>query len=150
MRTLALLAMALPACASTDLQAAADVTSLLDAWHRAAAAADETAYFGAMAPDFVFLGTDMSERWDVASFRQYAHPHFAKGKAWSFRATRRAVVVRGDMAWFDEDLATEKLGGARGSGVLARAGGAWRLVQYVLSLTIPNERFDAVRKALGE
>ena len=128
----------------------AEVRAVLDAWHLAAAAADETAYFGAMAPGFVFLGTDMTERWDVKSFRDYAHPHFAKGKGWRFRATRRDVVVgdTGTVAWFDEDLATEKLGPARGSGVLVHDEAGWRLAQYVLSTTVPNDRFDAVKRAI--
>ncbi|MFO0745006.1 MAG: nuclear transport factor 2 family protein [Myxococcota bacterium] len=96
----------------------------------------------------MFLGTDASERWDVAAFRAYAHPHFAKGRAWAFHAVRRAVVdADGAHAWFDEDLATPNLGPARGSGVLVKQGGAWKIAQYNLALTIPNERFGAVKDA---
>src|SRR5215471_7908283 len=69
------------------------IGAMLDQWHAAAARADETAYFSHFAKDAVFLGTDATERWDVAAFRVYAHPYFAKGKAWSFRAVRRAVTV---------------------------------------------------------
>ena len=43
-----------------------------------------------MTDDAVFLGTDATERWDTAAFKGYAQPHFDEGKAWSFRATRRA------------------------------------------------------------
>lgn len=126
------------------------VALVLDDWHDAAAHADESRYFGHFTSDGVFLGTDATERWDVAAFRAYAHPHFARGRAWAFRAVERHVVIRdANLAWFDERLATERLGDARGSGVLVRdAGGTWRIAQYNLSLTIPNERFDAVRRLL--
>src|SRR5262245_25259972 len=67
------------------------IAATLDAWHAAAARGDEAAYFDAFSPDGVFLGTDETERWDVPAFRAYAHPHFARGKAWSFHATRRAI-----------------------------------------------------------
>jgi len=122
----------------------------LDDFHDAAARADEERYFAHFAPDGVFLGTDATERWNVAAFRAYAHPYFARGKAWSFRAARRAVTVRGDLAWFDEDLETQNLGPARGSGVLSLRGGRWLIEQYVLSITIPNERFPAVRDLLKQ
>jgi hypothetical protein len=120
----------------------------LDDFHDAAARADEERYFGHFAPQAVFLGTDATERWDVPAFRAYAHPHFAKGKAWSFRGTRRTISVRGDIAWFEEDLETANLGPARGSGVLARSGPRWLIEQYVLSIPIPNQRFREVRELL--
>ena len=100
-------------------------------------------------PAGVFLGTDARERWDVASFRAYAHPYFARGKAWSFRGMRRRVVARGDVAWFEEDLETQNLGPARGSGVLLRSGGRWLIEQYVLSVVVPNEKFKAVKELLS-
>src|ERR1700704_6387750 len=125
------------------------VASALDDFHDAAARADEGRYFAHFASGGVFLGTDATERWDVAAFRAYAHPHFAKGKAWSFRAGRRSVTVSGDRAWFDEDLETQNLGPARGSGVLSLQGGKWLIEQYVLSITVPNGRFRAVRDLLA-
>ena len=120
----------------------------LDDFHQAAAAADEERYFAHFAPGGVFLGTDASERWDVAAFRAYAHPHFARGIAWSFRAVRRRIAVRGDTASFEEDLDTQNLGPARGSGVLVRSGARWLIEQYVLSIPIPNDRFREVRELL--
>lgn len=125
------------------------VDAELDDLHQAAARADEDRYFAHFAPDAVFIGTDATERWSVAAFRAYAHPYFARGKAWTFRAIRRAVTVRGELAWFDEDLETPNLGPARGSGVLSRRGGRWLVEQYVLSITVPNERMRAVRELLG-
>lgn len=124
------------------------VARVLDDWHDAAAHADEARYFGHFAEGAVFLGTDATERWTVPEFRAYAHPRFASGRAWSFHAVRRAITFTDGVAWFDEDLATERLGPARGSGVLVRSGATWKIAHYDLSIPIPNERFAAVRALL--
>jgi len=136
------------ACAHAPAAGEPGIARELDDFHAAAAAADEERYFAHFAPGGVFVGTDATERWDVPSFRAYAHPHFAKGKAWTFRGVRRRIAVRGDVAWFEEDLETQNLGPARGSGVLTWTDGRWRIAQYVLSITIPNERFRDVRELL--
>ena len=157
-RSLALsLALALPACGAASMRPThaetedrAAVVAVLDDFHDAAASSDEARYFAHFTDDGVFLGTDATERWDVTAFRAYAHPHFEAGRGWVMHATRRDVVVRGDVAWFDEDLETRNLGPARGSGVLERgADGAWRVAQYNLTITIPNERFAEVRALLA-
>jgi ketosteroid isomerase-like protein len=129
---------------------AVDVNRTLDDWHAAAAKADEASYFAVLADDAVFLGTDASERWNKSEFQAFARPYFAKGAAWKFRATRRAVIFNADktLAWFDEDLHTENLGDCRGSGVLRLDDGQWKIVHYNLAVTVPNERFDAVKKLL--
>lgn len=121
---------------------------MLDDWHAAASVANEARYFGHFAPYGVFLGTDGTERWTVPEFLAYARPRFAKGKAWSFHATHREITMRGDVAWFDEDLATERLGPARGSGVVVREDGVWKIAQYNLSIPIPNDRFEVARTAI--
>jgi len=128
------------------------VSSLLDRLHDAAARADEEAYFGCYTEDAVFLGTDATEHWTLAEFREYSHPFFARGRAWTFQSTRRSIYFNaaGDLAWFDEDLATENLGPARGSGVLRRVGPAdWQVVHYNLAITVPNDQFGAVRAVLS-
>lgn len=127
------------------------IESMLDAWHEAAAHAEEARYFSHFAPYAVFLGTDATERWTVPEFRVYARPRFARGKAWTMRARRRGITLvrEAGIAWFDEELETEKLGPARGTGVVVKdESGAWKIAQYSLALTIPNARFDAVRAAL--
>jgi ketosteroid isomerase-like protein len=124
------------------------ITAALDDFHDAAAHADEGRYFAHFAPDGVFLGTDASERWDVQAFRAYAHPYFARGHGWSFHGVRRRIAVRGDLAWFEEDLETKNLGPARGSGVLSFQGGRWLVEQYVLSITVPNDKMAAVKELL--
>ena len=127
----------------------AKASATLDRFHAAAAAADEATYFAFFTEGGVFLGTDAKERWTVPEFRAYAHPRFASGRSWSFKATHRELVVRGDVAWFDEDLDTTRLGRGRGSGVLVRdPQGEWKVAQYNLSIPIPNERFDEVQKII--
>jgi ketosteroid isomerase-like protein len=129
-----------------------EVGTLLDEWHKAAARADEEAYFNRLAPHSVFLGTDATERWGKEEFRKFAHPYFAKGQAWTFRAVRREVTLSPDgaVAWFDEELDTPNLGPARGSGVLVRDQGRWLIVQYNLSVPIPNAIFKDVKKLIEE
>lgn len=145
-----------PVAAGESTTSAADaeraIARELDDFHDAAAKADESRYFAHLDAGAVFLGTDATERWSVAKFRAYAHPHFAQGKAWTFHATRRAIHVdpSGKLAWFDEDLTTQNLGPARGSGVLVRTGARWLIAQYNLALTIPNERFPRVKAALTD
>ena len=142
---------AMPTPSAVERAAAVlQINRLLDDWHVAAARADEDAYFEAFDEDAVFRGTDDSERWDVPAFRKYAHPHFAAGKAWSFRPTRRAIQVSSDgkVGWFDEDLDTPNLGPARGSGVVVQRNGLWRIAHYNLSIAVPNDELDDVRKLL--
>ncbi len=127
-------------CATVNVQQeTSSVNRVVDDWHRAASAADEERYFGAMAPEFVFLGTDATERWDLASFRTFAHPYFSKGKGWTFTPRHRNVIVHGDVAWFDEALDSASYGTCRGTGVLRRIGGAWKLAHYNLTIPIPND-----------
>jgi len=120
------------------LQPVADV---LDALHLAAARADGPAYFALFAPDAVFIGTDATERWDLPAFRAYCEPYFAKGQGWTYVPKERHLAMGrwGDVAWFDERLDNAKYGETRGSGVLVHRDGRWLIVQYVLSMPVPNE-----------
>jgi hypothetical protein len=120
--------------------------------HAAAANAQEDRYLAHFGDAAVFLGTDATERWDLPAFRAFVHEHFSKGHGWTYRARRRAVAFASDdrIAIFDEDLQNDRLGPTRGTGVLARdAGGRFRILQYNLTFTIPNERVEAVQAALA-
>ncbi|MBL8679213.1 MAG: nuclear transport factor 2 family protein [Myxococcales bacterium] len=133
--------------AMPDERAAID--AVLDDWHAAAAASDLERYMRHISDQGVFLGTDATERWTKDQFRAYATRPFSERRGWSMRSTRRAVMVRGDVAFFDEDLDAVNLGAARGSGVLVRDGGRWQIAQYNLAITVPNERFEEVRTLLS-
>ncbi|UGU14421.1 nuclear transport factor 2 family protein [Sinomicrobium kalidii] len=116
------------------------INKVLDAWHKAAADADFDAYFDHMTEDAVFIGTDATENWKGKAFKTFAKPYFDRGKAWSFTALERNVYLAAGtrMAWFDELLDTQmKI--CRGSGVLVKTNGTWKIKHYVLSVTVPND-----------
>lgn len=119
----------------------AAISVTLDDFHDAAAVADEARYFGHFTPDAVFLGTDATERWTFAQFREFSRPHFEKESAWTFVPTSRNLAFDSDhrVAWFDEHLESEHLGLCRGTGVLEWTGGAWKISHYNLTIPIPNE-----------
>lgn len=116
-----------------------EVAAVLDDWHRAAAAADGARYFGHMAEECVYLGTDASERWSLPAFRAFCEPYFARGVGWTYTPRERHVALADDLAWFDERLWNDKYGECRGTGVLRRSGGRWKLVHYSLTFPVPNE-----------
>jgi hypothetical protein len=119
------------------------INEVLDNWHLAAANADFDAYFGLMTKDAVFLGTDAMENWQNEAFRSFSKPYFDRGKAWSFTSVQRNIYMNEGktFAWFDELLDTQmKI--CRGSGVLQKINGQWKIAHYVLSIAVPNENVD--------
>ncbi|KAB1156968.1 nuclear transport factor 2 family protein [Flavobacterium luteum] len=123
------------------------IHTLLNKWHKAATDAHFDAYFGALSDDAVFIGTDATENWNKEAFQAFAKPYFDQGKAWDFKPLKRNLYFSADgkTAWFDELLDTwMKM--CRGSGVLIKTGNEWKIKQYVLSMTIPNDATDAVIK----
>ena len=148
MRLLFYFLLALPAMTQTP---AAQVGAVLDDWHHAAAVADEPRYFGHFAANGVFMGTDATERWTVSEFRKWAKPHFQSKKAWNFKPRNRQIAFSadGNTAWFDEMLDTPNLGVCRGSGVLVRQSGDWKIAQYNLSIAVPNSIADALVKQIA-
>jgi beta-lactamase class D len=132
---------------STNPEVSESLNKFIDQWHRDAAEANLDAYIGAMTPDAVYIGTDATERWTGAEFRDFCKPHFDRKRTWTFRATERNVTLSADgqLAWFDELLDTH-MGLCRGSGVLIQSGGEWKIAHYVLSATIPNDQMREVTK----
>jgi ketosteroid isomerase-like protein len=135
-------------CASSQPETSAleSVETALDSFHEAASVADEDRYFELIAEDGVFIGTDATERWTRAQFREYAHPHFSQGKGWTFKPRNRHIEFSrgGDVAWFDELLDSDSYGECRGTGVLQKSGSFWRVEQYHLTIPIPNSLADEV------
>ncbi len=121
------------------------IQEVLDQWHLAAAEADFEEYFGLMSDDAVFIGTDASEVWGKKEFMEFSKPYFDQGKAWAFTSVDRHVYLdpSGEVAWFDELLDTW-MQLCRGSGVVRKVDGEWKIAHYVLSLTVPNEEIDPV------
>ena len=131
----------MPVPSITETAARADVARTLDALHDAASKAEGDRYFALFAPSAVFLGTDSSERWTLDQFKAYARPLFAQGKGWTYTPVERHIAVSPDgWAWFDELLDNAKYGRCRGSGLLRYFdNGQWLIMQYDLSVPIPNE-----------
>ena len=125
-------------------------SALLDRFHSAAAKADFDTYFAAFTPDGVFLGTDATERWTIAQFKAYAKPHFDKGRGWTYTKVERNINVSADGAHasFDELLDNKSLGRCRGTGVLRKIDGQWRIEQYHLTIPVPNELADEFVKRI--
>ena len=122
-----------------------EINKTLAHWHKAAAEANFEDYFSAMAPQAIFIGTDPTEHWTKKEFMTYAKPYFDKGKAWSFSSLERFIYHQKDenIAWFDE-LLTTQMGLCRGSGVVEKINGQWKIKHYVLSISIPNEDVSEV------
>ncbi|MCV9385887.1 nuclear transport factor 2 family protein [Reichenbachiella ulvae] len=125
------------------------INELLDAWHQAASEANADSYFDLLADDGYFLGTDSSEVWTKEEFYGFSKPYFDKGKAWSFKATRRKVFFSSNekVAWFEETLDTW-MGPCRGSGVLEKEKGEWKLKQYNLAVLVANDDIQEYLKIL--
>lgn len=136
----ALLLLSVAAQAQTTAATQAQINTLLDNWHLAAAKADATTFFDSMGKDCIYIGTDATERWNKTTFVTFAKPYFDKGKAWDFKPYDRDLHVTNDgkIAWFSE-LLTTWMGVCRGSGILEKTPEGWKIQQYHLSVTVPNE-----------
>jgi len=119
------------------------IIEALNNWHKAAGEADFDAYFRLMTEDAVFIGTDATENWQRDEFMSFSKPYFDKGKAWNFTAIERNIYVSdtSNIAWFDELLDTQ-MRICRGSGVVKKVDGQWKVAHYVLSIAVPNELVD--------
>jgi ketosteroid isomerase-like protein len=131
------------------------IEDVLNDFHDAASKADFNRYFSHWTDTSVFLGTDDWERWVGQEFKDYAKARFDTGKGWTYTVKERHADFSpdGKVAWFDEMLHNAKVGTCRGSGVLVKTdgeGGGWKIMQYNLSLPIPNEMIEDVAKKIME
>ncbi len=119
------------------------LNDLVNQWHIDAAKANFNDYFGLMTEEFVFLGTAPGERWTKAQFAEFCKPYFDKGKAWDFKVIDREWVFSKNkkIAWFDENLDTW-MRECRGSGIMVKQKGKWKLAYYNLTVLIENEKIQ--------
>jgi hypothetical protein len=127
------------------------VEKFLDDWHLAASKADIKTYFDMLHDKSIYIGTDETEVWTKEVFYNFAKPYFEKGKAWDFVKKSRNIYLYSveGVIWFDEVLDTW-MGPCRGSGFIVKdEKGNMKIMQYVLSMAIPNDKVYDVIKASG-
>jgi SnoaL-like domain len=124
------------------------INTFINQWHKNVAQSNFEAYFDKMTDDGVFVGTDASEMWSKKDFATFSKPYFDEKKTWNFKPLERHVHLdlKNNTAWFDEVLDTW-MGLCRGSGVLQKTEKGWKIKQYVLSVTVPNDDIQAVISA---
>ena len=130
-------------CIKETPNAEKDINDLLDAWHKAAATADEDVFFGSMTEDGIYIGTDAEERWLRDELKEWSKKYFEGDAAWDFTPLSRNVYLDadGEIAWFEESLDTW-MGECRASGVLQQTKEGWKIKHYHLSVTVPNDKVD--------
>lgn len=131
----------------TNKEQESEINIFMNNWHKAAATADEDLFFGSMDSSGVYLGTDPEEYWLRDEMKIWSKAFFEKETAWDFTPIKRNVYFSEDKktAWFDEQLDTW-MGICRGSGILSRKNGEWKIMQYNLSVLIENEKVKSFLK----
>ncbi len=116
------------------------INNLVDNWHNAASNANLDTFFNCMSNDAVYIGTDPSERWSRKQFYKFCKPYFERGKAWDFKPYNRKIYTdKNGIIWFDELLHTW-MGTCRGSGVIVKENGTYKIAHYHLSVTVKNSK----------
>jgi len=132
-------------------QQEAEINNFVDQWHKHASKADMEAYFEMIDKEGIYIGTDETEIWTKTEFYEWQKPRTMDGVAWDFKAIDRNIYFgeKSSYVWFDELLSFSG-GTLRGSGVLIKRKEGWKIMHYVLSLPVPNEKFGAVMKTMKE
>jgi len=117
-----------------------DVDKVLDSFHQAAAEANYDKYMDLLAEDAIYLGTDSSERWNKSEFSAFVKPYFSQGKGWLYQPVERHITPTqaSNIFFFDELLENKSYGRCRGSGLLINTEQGWKILQYNLSIPVPN------------
>lgn len=118
----------------------AEIDTVMNRWHHAAAVADEDTFFRLMTADADYIGTDPTEHWKRDELKKWSEKYFQRDSAWDFKPKQRTIYFteNGQYAWFDELLDTW-MGDCRGSGILVKTDNGWRIKQYVLSMAVLND-----------
>ena len=128
------------------------INKVLDNLHKYASEANGEKYFQLFNDQAVFHGTDLNERWSIDEFKKYAQNRFNTGTGWTYKSLERNIFINSSntTAWFDEILINEKYGKFRGTGVLSKVDGMWKIDQYNLLLPIPNDLLLKYTKEVKE
>ena len=137
----------LGAYAHSTVQSNKQINALLDGFHTAASNADLQGYLGSFTNTGVFMGTDDWERWSrPITLDKYITEKFAGGSGWTYKSVERHINFSPDnkTAWFDEITMSKKWGRFRGTGVVVKQHGHWKIAHYALSFLVPNEAWENV------
>ncbi|WP_299569821.1 nuclear transport factor 2 family protein [uncultured Shewanella sp.] len=118
--------------------------TLLDQLHQDASDANWDSYFSLYHANAIFLGTDATERWDMKQFSGYARPT----DGWHYEVKSRQLLQFDNTIMFDELLESASYGLCRGTGALQLTDDGWKIVQYHLSIAVPNEDAQAVARLI--
>jgi hypothetical protein len=129
-----------------DSTLTAEIYQVISQWHKSAADSDHKNYIDAMAGDGIYIGTDATEYWTTSAFGKWSKPYFDQKKGWNLISLNRHIYlgINRETVWFDELLDTG-MGLCRGSGVLQKFDGKWKIYHYVLSPTVPNNLINKVK-----
>ncbi|HIF49526.1 MAG TPA: protein with SnoaL 3 domain, NTF 2 superfamily [Cytophagales bacterium] len=128
------------------------INKVLDNLHKYASEANGEKYFQLFNDQAVFHGTDLNERWSIDEFKKYAQNRFNTGTGWTYKSLERNIFINSSntTAWFDEILINDKYGKFRGTGVLSKVDGMWKIDQYNLLFPIPNDLLLKYTKEVKE
>ena len=128
------------------------INKVLDKLHKYASEANGKKYFELFNEQAVFHGTDLNERWSIDKFKKYAQNRFDTGTGWTYTSLERNIFINSSntTAWFDEIVINEKYGKFRGTGVLSKVDGMWKIDQYNLLFPIPNDLLLKYTKEVKE
>ena len=117
-----------------------ELDAVLDSFHQAAGEANDERYLGLLAENAIFLGTDSSERWNKSEFSAFVKSYFSQGKGWLYQPVKRHITATqaSNVFFFDELLENKNYGRCRGSGLLISTKNGWKILQYNLSIPVPN------------
>lgn len=117
-----------------------NIHGLMNAWHEAAATANEDIFFGSMTDKGIYLGTDKTEKWTRDEMKEWSKEYFNRESAWDFTVLNRDIYLSkdGNTAWFNEKLDTW-MGVCKGTGVLVKQDNNWKIALYDLSVTVDND-----------
>lgn len=127
---------------SAQNQNVEELNKIMDNWHLAAATADADAFYGRIAKEGIYIGTDASERWLRDELRAWAKSAFERESAWSFKAVERNWQFLSEDCAIGDELLDTWMGPCRSTMVLKKVEGEWLIYHYQLSVTVPNEKIQ--------
>ena len=71
-----------------------EINNVLDNLHKYASEANGDEYIKLFNKNAVFHGTDLTERWTIEEFKEYALKRFESGTGWTYEAIERNIFVQ--------------------------------------------------------